>query len=114
MRDSLALACSVEIGADADESVVKMREGLELTLKQLDSAFAKFGIQEVCPQQGERLDPERHQAMTIQESSEVAANHILTVVQTGYLIHDRLLRPAMVIVAKQPASADAETTASEA
>lgn len=100
VRDSLELARMVEI-SDEDKGVVeKMKEGLDLTLRQLDSVFEKFGIKAVEPAAGDKLDPELHQAMTIQESDEIAPNHIMTVIQKGYTIHDRLLRPAMVIVAK--------------
>jgi len=100
VRDSLELARMVEI-SDEDKGVVeKMKEGLDLTLRQLDSVFEKFGIKAVEPAPGDKLDPELHQAMTIQESDEIAPNHIVTVIQKGYTIHDRLLRPAMVIVAK--------------
>lgn len=100
VRDSLELALAIEISA-ADSGVVgKIKEGLELTLKQLDSVFAKFSIKPIDPQPGDKLDPEQHQAMSMQESGEIAANHIVNVVQKGYSIHERLLRPAMVIVAK--------------
>lgn len=100
VRDSLELARMVEV-SDEDKGVVeKMKEGLDLTLRQLDSAFEKFGIKAVEPEPGDKLDPELHQAMTIQESDEIAPNHIVTVIQKGYAIHDRLLRPAMVIVAR--------------
>ena len=79
-----------------------MVEGLELTLKQLDSAFDRFSVFEVSPEVGDRLDPELHQAMTLAPSTEVKPNHICQVIQKGYRLHDRLLRPARVIVAKEP------------
>ena len=102
MRDSLEIARSLEIAEDHAGAVAKMKEGLDLTLKQLDSVLSKFSIESVDPQAGDKLDPERHQAMTTRESGEVPPNHILTVIQKGYTIHDRLLRPAMVVVAKKP------------
>jgi len=102
VRDSLEIARSLEISEDDAGAVAKMKEGLDLTLKQLDSALAKFSIESIDPQKGDKLDPERHQAMTAQESDNVPPNHIVNVLQKGYTIHDRLLRPAMVVVAKKP------------
>lgn len=100
VRDSLELARAVEVGDEDPGVIEKMKEGLDLTLKQLDSVFEKFGIRAVEPVPGDKLDPELHQAMTLQDSDEIEPNHILTVIQKGYAIHDRLLRPAMVVVAK--------------
>ena len=111
MRDSLELASTIEINAEDSGVIDKMKEGLDLTLKQLDRVFAKFGIEPIDPEPGEKLDPERHQAMTVQESSDIEPNHIVAVIQKGYLIHDRLLRPAMVIVAKSASPQPAETGA---
>lgn len=112
VRDSLEIARALEITEDDAGAVAKMKEGLDLTLKQLDSALAKFSVEVVDPQKGDKLDPERHQAMTTQESDNVPPNHILNVLQKGYTIHGRLLRPAMVVVAKKPqdaAQAEGET-----
>ena len=67
--------------------------------------FEKFSISAVIPETGEKLNPDLHQAMTLQESSEVEANHVLSVIQPGFTLNERLLRPAMVIVAKAPQSA---------
>ncbi len=111
VRDSLELARAVEISDEDKGLVEKMKEGLDLTLKQLDSVFEKFGIKVVEPVPGDKLNPEQHQAMTIQESDEIKPNHIVTVIQNGYAIHDRLLRPAMVVVAKATSSKKAETNA---
>jgi len=102
VRDSLEIARSLEINEGDSDAVAKMKEGLDLTLKQLDSALSKFSIETIDPQKGDKLDPERHQAMSTQESDNVPPNHILSVIQKGYTIHDRLLRPAMVVVAKKP------------
>ncbi|MCZ7600474.1 MAG: nucleotide exchange factor GrpE [Gammaproteobacteria bacterium] len=103
VKDSLDLAASVDLGGRDDDVVRSMHEGLALTLRQLDGAFEKFGIAAVEPAVGDKLNPELHQAMSLQESSEVAPNHVLLVVQKGFTLNDRLLRPAMVIVAKTPA-----------
>jgi len=107
VRDSLELARVVEVSEEDQGVVEKMKEGLDLTLKQLDSVFEKFGIKAVEPAPGDRLDPELHQAMTIQESDSIEPNHIVTVIQKGYTINERLLRPAMVIVAKASGSSTA-------
>ena len=107
VRDSLELARVVEVSEEDQGVVEKMKEGLDLTLKQLDSVFDKFGIKAVEPAPGDRLDPELHQAMTIQESDSIEPNHIVTVIQKGYTINERLLRPAMVIVAKASGSSTA-------
>lgn len=102
VRDSLELARAVDLSAGDEQALSKMHEGLDLTLRQMDAVFEKFGLLVLDPQ-GEKFDPERHQAMSMVESDEVAPNHILTVVQKGCLLNDRLLRPAMVIIAKAPA-----------
>lgn len=105
VHDSLDLARSVSL-VDAAAAVEKMHEGLELTLKLMDGVLAKFGVVQIDPK-GEKFDPARHQALSMVESAEVAPNHIVAVVQKGYLLRDRLLRPAMVIVAKaKPAPAE--------
>jgi molecular chaperone GrpE len=102
VRDSLDLARTVDLSGDNREVVQKMHEGLELTLKVLDDTFRKFGLTLVDPK-GEKFDPNRHQAISVVESDEVAPNHVVTVVQKGYLLHERVLRPAMVVVAKAKA-----------
>ena len=97
VRDSLelGLAASSEKGAGAAGIV----EGVELTLRMLDQAMEKFGVKTVDPA-GEPFDPEFHQAMTMQESDTAEPGTVLTVVQKGCLLNERLVRPAMVIVAK--------------
>ena len=99
VRDSLELARAVEI-QDADNAVLsKMHEGIDLTLKQLDSTFEKFNLMVIDPT-GEKFNPEHHQAMSMVESDDHEPNHVVTVVQKGCLLHDRLIRPAMVMVSK--------------
>ena len=73
--------------------------GVELTLRQLKSALERAAIREVDPRPGERFDPYRHQAMAAVES-DGEPNTIVAVMQKGYLLHDRVLRPALVTVAK--------------
>ena len=98
--DSLKLACAVELAEDADDSVKNIHEGVEVTLKQLQSAFAKNSLKEVNPDVGTKLDPNIHQAMTMIESPDVDSGCIVNVIQVGFELHDRLLRPAMVVVSK--------------
>jgi len=102
VRDSLemGLAAFATEGADPE----KLREGVELTLQMLTSAMGKFEIREVNPVD-ERFNPEFHQAMSLQERDDVEPNTVVTVVQKGYLLNERLLRPAMVIVSKAPDTA---------
>ena len=102
VKDSLDLAANVSLDDSQDDVVKGMAEGLSLTLKQLDSVFEKFGVETITPENGEKLNPELHQAMALQPSDEVEANHILSVIQKGYTLNGRLLRAAMVIVAKAP------------
>lgn len=99
VRDSLELARMVELPKDTNPAVQKMHEGLDLTLKLLDSIFQKFGLIVVDPQ-GQKFDPERHQAISMVDSVEIPPNHVVSVVQKGFLLNDRLLRPAMVVVAR--------------
>jgi molecular chaperone GrpE len=99
VRDSLELARTVDIQQENRTALEQMHEGLDLTLKLMDSAFQKFSLTVIDPQ-GEKFDPEKHQAMSMVESDEIDPGYVVQVVQKGYLLHDRLLRPAMVLVAK--------------
>lgn len=103
VHDSLDLASATEISGEDAGAVAKMREGLELTLKQLDSVFDKFEITAIDPK-GEKFNPDHHQAMTMVETADLEPNHVVEVMQKGYLLKDRLLRPAMVVVSKAAAA----------
>jgi molecular chaperone GrpE len=86
--------------ADAEnESVKPLLEGIALTHKLLMSTFEKFGIELIDPQ-GEIFNPEQHQAMSLQENEEFAPNTVMAVMQKGYSLKGRLLRPAMVMVSR--------------
>ena len=99
-NELLQVKDSLELGLGAgDVDAVKLQEGTELTLKTMTSVLRKFSIEEIDPY-GEVFDPNLHQAMTTQESTEHKPNTVINVMQKGYTLHDRLLRPAMVIVAK--------------
>lgn len=101
VRDSLERAAAVVLEAGAAAPVVQMNEGLGLTLKQFDRALARFAVVEVAAAPGTRFDPECHQAISTAASAEFAPDHIVTVVQPGFLLKERLLRPAMVVVAQK-------------
>ncbi|CAI8906591.1 nucleotide exchange factor GrpE [Methylocaldum szegediense] len=95
--DSLELGLQAAAGESTD--VAKLREGMELTLKQLNTVLEKFGIRAVDPM-GEKFNPDLHQAMAMQPAADSEPNTVIKVFQKGYLLHDRLLRPAMVVVAQ--------------
>jgi len=80
---------------------VDFKSGMELTLKQLSSVFEKFNILEINPV-GESLDPHKHQAISMVESDQ-PANTVVSVMQKGYVLNGRVLRPALVLVAKAKA-----------
>jgi molecular chaperone GrpE len=94
-----------------NELLRTLGEGVELTLKELLGIFERYHIRRVDPM-GEKFDHQLHQAVVQVERADVPAGTVVQVVQAGYLIHDRLLRPAMVAVAKQAAPAKpVDTTA---
>ena len=97
VRDSLELGLAASAGEEANAAGIA--EGVELTLRMLEQAMDKFGVKTVDPA-GDPFNPEFHQAMTMQESDSAESGTVLTVVQKGYLLNERLVRPAMVIVAK--------------
>jgi len=99
VRDSLALG----VAAGASAGGATLLEGMEATLRLLDKAFDKAGLSLVDPV-GQPFDPEFHEAMATQPSAEQPAGTVLAVVQKGYLLNGRLLRPARVLVAREPDS----------
>ncbi|WMW79247.1 nucleotide exchange factor GrpE [Undibacterium cyanobacteriorum] len=94
VKDSLEMGLKVEA-----PTVESLKEGVEMTLKQLSAAFEKNRLMEINPQQGDKLDPMKHQAISMVPADQ-EANTIVTVLQKGYTIADRLLRPALVTVAQ--------------
>jgi molecular chaperone GrpE len=100
VRDSLELGHNAALDTAAD--VEKLREGTELTLKLLSDVMNKFGVQQIDPM-GEPFNPEFHQAMTTQPRNDVPPNTVVAVVQKGYLLNGRLVRPALVMVSRAPA-----------
>lgn len=86
-----------------DESLKAIIEGVELTLKSFQDTLTKHKVEPLNPV-GEPFDPQLHQAMTMIESPDAEPNSVINVFQKGYTLHGRLVRPAMVVVAKAPAS----------
>jgi molecular chaperone GrpE len=96
----LAVKDSLEAALATDKAATEtLKSGVELTLKQLNSVFGKFSLSEINPV-GEKFDPHRHQAISAIES-DAEPNTVLQVLQKGYLLHERVIRPALVTVAKQ-------------
>ncbi len=103
VKDSLEMGLAAASGeTDAAEAIKQLREGTELTLKMLSAAMEKSGIKEIDPA-GDTFNPEQHQAMSMQESEEYAPNTVMAVMQKGYQLNERLIRPAMVVVSKAKA-----------
>ncbi|VAW69947.1 Heat shock protein GrpE [hydrothermal vent metagenome] len=103
ISELLAVKDSLELGIDAASQegarVESLLEGSQMTLSMLSGVFEKFNVLELNPQ-GEKFNPDHHQAMTMQPSAEHEPNTVITVMQKGYLLNDRLVRPAMVMVSK--------------
>ena len=93
VKDSLEAALMVDT-----PSVENLKDGVDLTLKQLASVFGKFNLAEINPM-GEKFDPHQHQAIGMLDSDQ-PANTVVNVLQKGYRLHDRTIRPALVMVAK--------------
>jgi len=93
VRDSLEAAL-----AAGNITLESLKSGVELTLKQLDAVFEKANLREINPV-NEKFDPHRHQAMTMVEAT-CEPNQVVNVMQKGYLLHDRVIRPALVTVSK--------------
>ncbi len=99
-QDLLPVADAQEAGIRAGAANAgALLEGAQATLRELNRAFDKAGIKTIDPT-GQPFDPNWHEAMVAQESAEVAPNHVLSVIQKGYSLNGRLLRPARVIVSK--------------
>jgi molecular chaperone GrpE len=105
VRELLQVWDSLELGHSAaqEESagVERLREGTELTLRLFRDVMSKFGVEQLDPE-GERFNPDYHQAMSMQPRGDMEPNRVATVVQRGYLLNGRLVRPALVIVSQAP------------
>lgn len=94
VKDSLEAAL-----ANENQSAENLRAGVELTLRQLVTVFEKANVAEINPV-GEKFDPHRHQAISQIESPDAEPNQVITVLQKGYSLHERVIRPALVVIAK--------------
>ena len=105
---------TVEVGAadSGDTAVKNFVVGVEMTEKELQGAFERNGLKKIAPAKGEKFDPHKHQAMMEQPGSDVAPGGVIQVLQPGYELLGRLVRPAMVVVAAKGAGATAEAAAS--
>jgi len=107
LGELLAVCDSLELGlkaADNQDGATKaMADGMQLTYRQLMSVLEKHGVRQLDPT-GQPFNPDHHQAMTMAEATDLPPNHVLSTMQKGYLLHERLLRPAMVIVTRGPAA----------
>jgi molecular chaperone GrpE len=114
--DLLAVVDSLERGLAAvpeqlEDNYKPLREGMEITLKQLEQVLEKSGVIGF-EAKGKLFDPQFHAALSVQETEEVPPNHVVLVIQKGYLLHGRLLRPASVIVSKTKETVKEETKVS--
>jgi molecular chaperone GrpE len=106
MRDLLPVQDSLERGLEADDeaaTIESLKAGKALIKRMLDKVMEDHGLAVIDPL-GEPFDPEVHEAMTMRHSDEYAENTVAEVMQKGYLLHDRLIRPAMVVVSQGPES----------
>jgi len=90
---------AIEFSDKENETLKPLLEGIDMTVKSFNDAVSRFGVEIVNPQ-GEQFNPDFHQAMSIQPSNDVTPNTVLAVMQKGYTLNGRLLRPAMVMVSK--------------
>ena len=105
MNDLLPVRDSLERGLEAAEdpaaSVVALKEGKQLIMKMLNKAMGDHGLQTIDPM-GEAFNPEKHEAMTMLPSDQHDENTVIDVLEKGYQLHDRLIRPAKVVVSRKP------------
>lgn len=101
LGELLPLFDSMEAGLASASDNDPLRAGLELTLRQLHTIAEKNGLAEVAPAAGDAFDPERHQAMSLVPAQGVPAGAVVQTFQKGYVLNERLLRPALVVVAQE-------------
>jgi molecular chaperone GrpE len=109
VRDSLEAGLKAAEQADSTSPEVgALLEGEQATLRLLDQALEAAGIEEIDPE-GEPFDPERHEAMSMLPSDSAEPNSVIAVIQKGYSLHERIVRPARVVVSMAPATPDRGT-----
>lgn len=117
LGELIGVADGLELGVQAaalpGAEVQSMAEGMQMTYQQLMAVLEKNGVKQENPV-GQKLNAGVHQAISVVESAEVAPNHVISVMQKGYILNGRVVRPAMVVVAKAPAApaGDSATSAS--
>lgn len=103
IAELLPICDSLELGLNAandkDANLDKVREGMEMTLKMFMNSIGKFGLEQLDPK-GQAFDPEAHEAIAMQPAEGVESNQVISVMQKGYRVNGRLLRPAMVVVSQ--------------
>ena len=102
VTDLLPVIDSMELGLSASENasdIASLKEGMDLTYRIFAASLEKFGVKVIDPQ-GEKFNPDLHQAVSVQEAEGLDSGNVITVMQKGYELNGRLVRPAMVIVAK--------------
>ncbi len=100
VSELLPVLDGIEMGLQVeDASVESLKEGMDMSINMLKKAFEKFNIVAIDPL-NEKFDPELHQAMSMQPTADVEPNTVIAVMQKGYTLNDRLVRPAMVMVSK--------------
>lgn len=110
INEFLPVKDSMELGLSASlegQDVAAVREGLELTLKMFGDALERLGVSAIDPQ-GEKFDPEYHQAMNTVPAADKPPGTVVSVMQKGYVLNDRLVRPALVSVSKAPESSEGQ------
>ena len=107
--ESLDKACEMDLSDD----IAPVIEGVELTRKQLMNVLERESIQQIIPAPGDAFDVNEHEAMTMVPTEHMPPNHIVEVFRPGYMIHDRLLRAAMVIVSAKAPQAESEAPAAQ-
>src|SRR5258705_6971452 len=107
VADNLARALAHEPTDVADPAVKNFVLGVEMTEKELQGAFERNGLKRIAPAKGDKFDPHQHQAITEAPGTEVAPGGVVELMQPGYELLGRLVRPAMVVVAAKPAAAEA-------
>ncbi|MEE9160802.1 MAG: nucleotide exchange factor GrpE [Gammaproteobacteria bacterium] len=103
INELLPVLDSMELGLNASDNVEdasSLREGMELTMKMFCSSLEKSGVSPVDPQKGDKFNPDQHEAVNMQEVDDAESGTVVTTLQKGYELNGRLIRPAMVIVAK--------------
>ncbi|MCB0407021.1 MAG: nucleotide exchange factor GrpE, partial [Bdellovibrionales bacterium] len=102
--DNFDLALGTKIDS---ENIVSFKQGMEMTAKEFRSVLTKFGLKEEDPT-GEPFDPNKHEALSSEPTSKVESGHIVSVFKKAYLLHDKLIRPAQVTVAREPDSSNTD------